>query len=124
MNSGRSIPWIARTVAAISLLACGAGPALADTGARGPVVVIGKAATPREQYAAARLRATLAGLKGRPPSVTIRVGVRGDAIFGDRAAPASWAPGESEAFTLERRGNEIAVIGSDSSGVKENDRFA
>ncbi|MPY87298.1 MAG: hypothetical protein GEU99_05200 [Luteitalea sp.] len=117
MESSRRARWVAATGVAITLLAGGPSAAVARTQERGPTVVTGKAATPREEYAAERLRATLATLKGPVPAVTIRIGVRGDALFGGRPVPGSWTPETAEAFQVERTGNEIAVMGSDPSGA-------
>jgi len=80
-------------------------------------VVVAAAASPREHYAAERIREAISLLPGRATGVTIRVGTRGSEVFTKRPALPSWDAGVSEAFRLERRGNEFLVVGSDPSGV-------
>jgi hypothetical protein len=65
-------------------------------------VVLPPDATAREHYGAARLRRALDGLKGRVVATINR---------------SRFAPSDTEAFYLGRRGNDWIVEGSDASGV-------
>jgi hypothetical protein len=80
-----------------------------------PRVELSSHPTPREQFAAERLRAAVSKLGGNE---RILLAVEHDpllASFG-KDVPELW-PGAKEAFVLERLGNTIIVEGSDPSGV-------
>ena len=72
-------------------------------------------ATPREQFAAERLRAAVAALPGHE---TIFLATRRDSLLArfDKKIPGLW-PNAKEAFALSRIGNTIVVAGYDPSGV-------
>lgn len=80
-----------------------------------PRVEVSAHATPREQYAAERLRAAIASLPGHE---RILLATRMDPLIMpyDKQVSALW-PGASEAFALKRLGNVIVVAGYDPSGV-------
>ncbi len=71
--------------------------------------------TPREQFAAARLRAAVAKL---PTNEDILLAQRGDPVIKpyDKQVPDFW-PDAKEAFLLRRLGNTILVTGYDASGT-------
>ena len=71
--------------------------------------------TPREQFAASRLRAAVAGLPGNE---TIVLAQRKDPAIKpyDKQIPQFW-PNAQEAFILRRLGNTIVVTGYDASGT-------
>lgn len=71
--------------------------------------------TPREQFAASRLRAAVAGLPGNE---TIVLAQRNDPALKpyDKQIPQFW-PNAQEAFILRRLGNTIVATGYDASGT-------
>jgi len=71
--------------------------------------------TPREQFAAARLRAAVADL---PTNETILLAQRHDPLLKpyDKQVPDFW-PGAQEAFLLRRIGNTVIATGYDASGT-------
>lgn len=89
---------------------------LAAVGARAQVRVrVSDHASPRELFAAERVREAVKGLRGHEE---VLLAVRSDALlkgFGTEVAEP-W-PNAKEAFVLKRVGNAIVVAGSDSSGV-------
>ncbi len=80
-----------------------------------PRVMTSAQASPREVFAAERVRAAVAGLSG---SERILLAVRRDALLApyDKQVPDLW-PNAKEAFALKRLGNTIVVAGFDPSGV-------
>lgn len=80
-----------------------------------PTVRVSKQATPRERFAAERVRAAVAGLGGHEE---ILLAMERDPMLGrfGSKVPELW-PGAKEAFVLKRFGNTIVVEGSDASGV-------
>ncbi len=86
-------------------------PCLGETG----TVITAPGASPRELYAASRLKDAIAKAHLRlPDNSRILVGTQASSLFGH----AAFFPGNtSEAFHLEQRGNEWWVAGSDPSGV-------
>jgi hypothetical protein len=80
-----------------------------------PRVETSAAASPREQFAAERLRAAVADLPGKE---TILLATRRDPLLAryDKRISDLW-PGAKEAFLLKRIGNTIVVAGYDPSGV-------
>src|SRR3984885_14377382 len=80
-----------------------------------PRVETSAAASPREQFAAERLRAAVADLPGKE---TILLATRRDPLLAryDKEIRDLW-PGAKEAFLLKRIGNTIVVAGYDPSGV-------
>jgi hypothetical protein len=78
-------------------------------------VEISAHATPREQFAAGRLRAAVADLPG---DERILLATQHDALLApyNKVVPEPW-PGAKEAFVLKRVGRTIVVEGSDPSGV-------
>jgi hypothetical protein len=72
-------------------------------------------ATPREQYAAQRLRQAVAGVTSAP-NARILIAVRSASLLKNYKLAQFW-PGASEAFLLRRIGNTWIVAGSDPSGV-------
>ena len=73
-------------------------------------------ATPREQYAAERLRDATHGLMTKE-SITILLAQRSSPLFRNAKQLAEFWPGATEAFALHRTGNTIYIAGSDASGV-------
>ena len=84
-------------------------------GLSAPRIISGTHPSPREQYAADKLRETA---KNLPDSVTFVLAKKGDAALAG-FAPLLAALPESvpEAFSLRRAGSTIIVAGSDASGV-------
>ncbi|GGA54215.1 hypothetical protein GCM10011507_01810 [Edaphobacter acidisoli] len=80
-----------------------------------PRIVTSSHATPREQYAATRLREAVANL---PTNETILLAQRHDALIApyDKQIPDFW-PNAEESFILRRLGNTIIVTGYDASGT-------
>ena len=80
-----------------------------------PRIITSSHPTPREQYAAARLRAAVANI---PTNETILLAQRHDALITpyDKQIPDFW-PNAEEAFLLRRLGNTIIVTGYDASGT-------
>jgi hypothetical protein len=80
-----------------------------------PRVEISAQPSPRERFAAERLRAAVAGLPGNE---RILLATRHDPIFAslDKQVPNLW-PDAKEAFVLKRLGSTIVVAGFDSSGT-------
>ena len=89
--------------------------ALAAPGFARPRVITSAHPSPRELYAAERLRAATASLPGNE---TILLAQRPDATLKrfDRQLPQFW-PDAKEAFLLRRFGSTIVVTGFDASGV-------
>ena len=77
-----------------------------------PRIITSAHATPREQYAAARLRAAVANI---PTNETILLAQRHDPLIApyDKQVPDFW-PSAEEAFLLRRLGNTIIVTGYDA----------
>ena len=84
-------------------------------GAASVRIVTEPGASPREQYAADRLRDAVSGLNV-PETVTIVLAQRSSPQLA-RTNLAQFWPGAEEAFSLRRLGNTIYVTGSDTSGV-------
>jgi hypothetical protein len=80
-----------------------------------PRIEVSAHATPREQYAAERLRDTVAKLGGNEH---ILLAVEHDPLLAQYSSevPDLW-PGAKESFVLKRIGNTIVISGSDPSGV-------
>ncbi len=80
-----------------------------------PRVITCAHATPREQYAAERLRSAVAGLPG---SETILLAQRNNPLLRhyDKQLNQFW-PDAKEAFLLRRLGNTVVVAGFDASGT-------
>ncbi|SEG53023.1 hypothetical protein SAMN05421819_3331 [Bryocella elongata] len=80
-----------------------------------PRVITGTDATPRERFAAERIRTAVAGLPG---AERILVAQRTDALLKpyDKDLNQFW-PDAKEAFLLKRLGSTIVVSGYDSSGT-------
>ncbi|HEU5342328.1 hypothetical protein [Edaphobacter sp.] len=80
-----------------------------------PRVITSAHATPREQYAATRLRAAVVNI---PTHETILLAQRHDPLIApyDKQIPDFW-PNAEEAFLLRRIGNTIIVTGYDASGT-------
>lgn len=79
-------------------------------------VITAPNATPREQYAAQRLRSAVQGIAAPVPSAKILIAVESSPLLKSYALPQLW-PGASESFLLRRVGNAWIVSGSDPSGV-------
>ncbi len=82
--------------------------------AAAPVVTDPKAA-PRELFGASRLREAAAGARA-PAGARIVAGTADSGVLARYKLPG-FAPGEEQAFRLQRAGNDWLVIGSDPSGV-------
>lgn len=79
-------------------------------------VVTAPNATPREHYAAQRLRQAVKGIAAPVPNAKILLAVRSSSLLKSYKLPEFW-PGASEAFILRRAGSTWIVAGSDPSGV-------
>lgn len=101
--------WVA---ALVVLLTC-AGVSAAHAVIR---VVTAPNATPRELYAARRLRAVVANTEAPVPDAKIMIAVRTSPLLKGYNLPQFW-PGASQAFILRREGSTWIVAGSDPSGV-------
>jgi len=92
-----------------------AGTAPSRTAVR---VVTDAEASPRELYGADRLRsAIVSSIADAPAGAEILAGQRSSSLFAGIPKLPAFAPGESEAYRLLRRGNRWLVTGSDASGV-------
>lgn len=80
-----------------------------------PRIEVSTHATPREHYAAQRLRTAIEHLPGNE---RILLAVENDSLLAPyrKDVPDLW-PGAKEAFVLKRVGNNIVIEGSDPSGV-------
>ncbi len=94
------------------ILAILAIPAVAS-----PRIITSKTPTPREQFAATRLRAAVANLPG-DSKVQIILAQRTDSVLKpfDKQIPDFW-PDAKEAFILRRINNTIIATGYDASGT-------
>lgn len=93
-------------ISTLSVAACAAAQPAVRTAAH---------ATPREMFAAERVRSAVTNL---PDHVTILLAQRRDPLLAsfDKQIPDLW-PNAQEAFLLKRIGNTIIVAGYDASGV-------
>lgn len=82
-----------------------------------PRVKISTHATPRERFAAERVRQAVAGLKGNEEILLATENDPLVAPFVNKKQVSELWPGATEAFVLKRVGNTIVVEGSDPSGV-------
>ena len=80
-----------------------------------PRVEVSAKATPREKFAAERLRSAV---KKLPDNGLILLATRQDPLLArfDKQVPQLW-PGAEEAYVLKRLGKTIVIAGSDPSGV-------
>ncbi len=80
-----------------------------------PRVEVSAKATPREKFAAERLRSVVEKLPGKD---LILLATRQDPLLArfDKQVPQLW-PGAEEAYAIKRLGNTIVIAGSDPSGV-------
>lgn len=79
-------------------------------------VVTAPNSTPREQYAAQRLRAAVRNVSAPVAGAKIVIAVRTAPLLKGYSLPEFW-PGAAESFVLRRIGNAWIVAGSDPSGV-------
>jgi hypothetical protein len=102
---------LALTLAAVSL------PALAAT----PRIQLSAHPTPREQFAADRLRAALTSLPANNSVTEIILATRKDPVLKPFDKPdtriTTFWPDAQEAYLLRRLGNTVIVTGYDTSGV-------
>lgn len=101
--------WIAALTVVFSLLGLQAAHAAVP-------VITPSHASPRELYAARRLRAVVAKITPSESGAKIVIAVRSSPLLRRYHLPHFW-PGASEAFLLRRVGNTWIVSGSDTSGV-------
>ena len=107
----RTAPVVSLVVSnLLALLLLGSQPCIAAIR-----VVTGPHATPREQFAADRLREATRDLPAAV-NVTIILAQRNSSLLAHEKLSEFW-PGATEAFLLRRTGNRIFVVGSDASGV-------
>lgn len=102
-------PWILALTLAVACLGGQAAYAAVP-------VITAPNASPRELYAARRLRTALQSITPTEHNAKILIAVRSSALLHGYHLPQFW-PGASEAFLLRRVGNTWIVSGSDPSGV-------
>lgn len=103
---------LGRTVLLVSLLAVLQGSEASHASVH---IVSGPDATPREKFAAERLRDAIRDLPD-PGNITIILAQHSSPLLVHQNLP-ELSPGATEAFLLHRSGNRIFVVGSDASGV-------
>lgn len=103
----------ALSILALALVISGIGMQAAHAAV--PVVTAANA-TPRELYAAQRLRTAVANITPAEKDAKIVIAVRSSSLLHGYHLPQFW-PGASEAFLLRRVGDTWIVSGSDTSGV-------